>query len=59
MQDVSWEPSAASLPVGEGKQAELGRGRSKATLQSRNGLCGALKLGWPSPVVQVGERKAY
>lgn len=45
--------------MGEGKQAELGRGRSKASLQSQNELCGALKPGWPSPFVQVGDRKAF
>lgn len=58
VQDVYWEMSAGSLPV-EGKKAELGRGRSKAPLPSLTGLCAALKLGWPSAVVQVGEIRAF
>lgn len=57
---VSWEASAGSRTTCGGREeAELARGRSKATLQSRNGLCGALKLEWPSPGLQVGERKAF
>lgn len=56
MQEVDWGRFAESLPVGEGKKAEMGRGRREATLHSVTGFCAAGQLGGPLQLYKSGKQ---
>lgn len=59
VQEVDWGRFAESLPVGEGKKAEMGRGRREATLHSVTGFCGAGEPVGPLQLYKLGNNGLY